>query len=357
MRLAVVASDLPHPQGTAAGRDLWAWCEAVLALGHELEAWIWYRSPLSPEGPVPWWAHYDPVPAGPRWRAHLRGLVLPRSDAATARWRPPDDAVPVADHLLSASAVLGLPRSVVTLHYRALLDARSVHQVQLRDVQSARGERRAARHAELVLAYSERVGRGLAKPAHTVPITHPIPDVAIATVEEPVAALLADWTWPPNAVALSTLLSAWPAAHNELPGARLVLGGRGFPAEKVGTMAGVEVVGPVADSLEVLGRAAMVAFPCPASSGPKVKTLEALAHGLPVLTSTAGMEGIGVDDDLRRSLVADGAGFGARLVELLRSPEERHRLGARGRQAVAEHHSPKAAAQARLDLFARAFGR
>lgn len=357
MDLAVVASELPHPQGTAAGRDLWAWCEGVLALGHRLEALIWYRSPLSPDGPVPPWARYEPLAPAARWRAHLRGLIVPRGDAATTGWRPPEGAVAVADHLLSASAVAGMARSVVTLHYRAMLDARAVGRVRPRDVQSARGERRAARRCQLVLAYSDRVGRGLAKPAHVVPMTCIVPDEAVTPVDEPVAVLVADWSWRPNAMALTTLLSVWPDVRAAVPAARLVLGGRAFPADAVGAMDGVEVVGSVGDSAELLARASLVAFPCPGSSGPKMKSLEALAHGLPVLTTTAGMEGISVDDSLRRELVADGPAFGPRLIELLRSPEERARLGTAGRRAVAEGHAPLVAAQARIDAFTAGFVR
>ena len=355
MKIAVVASELPHPQGTAAGRDLWAWCSALGDLGHELDVWVWYRSSGSPEGPVPDWAHFEPLDIGPLWRAHLRALVKPRNEAARIAFEPDRDAVLVADHLPSVGAVLGRERSVVTMHYRALADARSVGRVRLTDVQAARAERRAGRMADLVLAYSERVGRGLAKHAHFVPMAHPVPDRPVAAVEAPVAALLADWSWPPNRVTLDRLLGLWPEVRRRVAGARLVLAGRNLPTDSLGPLAGVEVVGPVADSMEVLGRAAVVAFPCPNSSGPKMKTLEALALGLPVLTTAAGMEGIAPGVTGLSSMVADDADFARRLSELLCSPEERRRLGELGRDAVAVCHSPRAAALRRVELFARYF--
>ena len=192
--------------------------------------------------------------------------------------------------------------------------------------------------------------------AHVVPIAYPMPAEPLAPVEEPVAALLADWSWPPNGAALDRLLSYWPAVRERVPGARLLLAGRNFPAARMGQMAGVEVIGPVGDSAEVLGRTALIAFPCPDSSGPKVKTLEALAHGLPVVTSPAGLEGIGPDDDTLHEMAAADADFAERTAALLTHPEERRRLGALGRRVVAEVHAPEHAAQVRLALFHEAFG-
>jgi glycosyltransferase involved in cell wall biosynthesis len=105
----------------------------------------------------------------------------------------------------------------------------------------------------------------------------------------------------------------------------------------------------------VLERTAIVPFLCPNSTGPKGKVLEALAHAIPVVTTSAGFEGLEVGADLLRSLTTSPAQFATRLAALLRDPEERARLGKLGREAVAVRHSPRAAAQARIDAFSEAF--
>ncbi|MHB1712751.1 MAG: glycosyltransferase, partial [Acidimicrobiales bacterium] len=176
----------------------------------------------------------------------------------------------------------------------------------------------------------------------------------VPVVEEPVAAVLSDWSWPPNRYALARLLDAWPAVRDAVPGALLILGGRHFPTDAVGVLPGVELTGPVGSSLDILGRTAVVPFPCPTSSGPKVKVLEALAHGIPVVTTSSGVEGIAVGPDAL-PMVATEKQFVPRLVALLQNPEERARLGTAARESVAVHHSPIAAAQARLRAFAEAF--
>lgn len=354
MKIAVAACDLPHPEGTSAGRDLWAWCTALRELGHDVEAWIWIRSPLGPEGPVPEWARYEPLDVGPAWKKRLRALLVARNESSRIGWTPDPDAIAIADHIPSAAAVLGLPRSVVTLHFRALADAWATRRLQTRNIQMARAEHRAARRADLVLTYSPRVGRGLAKPAHFVPMTYPVPAEPVAPVEEPTAALMADWSWPPNLYALKQVLGLWPGVHDQVPGARLMLAGRCLPADAIGNMAGVEIVGEVPSSLDLLQHTSVVVFPCPNSTGPKGKTLEALAHGIPVLTTPAGAEGLVLPPEAG-PMVVELPRFAERLIELLRHPEERARLGKIGRNAVAQHHSPMAAAMARVEIFEKTF--
>jgi hypothetical protein len=348
--IEVVASDVPHPQGTAAGRDLWAWCEAARSLGHDVRAWVWNASPVSPTTEVPRWAEYRPAGRATRW-----GTFVTAADARRAGFSPDPEAVVVADNVPSGAAAVVHPKSVVTVHYRALIDAWSVRRLRAWQVRTGFEELRLARRAGAVLAYSARVGRGLGRPTTPVPFTTPVPVSPLAPVEEPVAALLADWWWPPNRLALRRLLALWPEVRAAVPGARLLLGGRKFPSGLMGAMPGVELVGTVADSGDVLARAAVLAFPCPPSSGPKGKTLEALAHGLAVVTTAAGMEGITLVPGAQ-AMVAPPGRFAAALAAVLGDPEARARLGALGRQSVLAHHEPQAAVRARLAAFDAAFG-
>lgn len=356
MKISVVACELPHPQGTAAGRDLWAWCEGARALGHELDAWVWFRSTSSPEGPIPEWCRYEPFDFGPMWRSHMRSILRPRSDIARAGWEPAEGAIAVADHYWSFAAVAPFPRSVATFHFHGRTDVHAVgRRLAPADIQTARAERHIARRARLVLAYSDELRRRLKPTAWVVPIAYPVPEEPVRPVEEPIAGLLADWSWPPNRRALEFLLAIWPSVAEAVPGARLVLGGRNLDLMSIGRIPGVDLVGSVAASEEFLSQVAVVAFPCPPSSGPKVKVIEALAHGLPVVTTWAGTEGI-IHRDASGVQVADGPDFARTLGELLRSPERRASLGRIGRHTIESNHSAQASARARLEAFASVFG-
>jgi glycosyltransferase involved in cell wall biosynthesis len=184
---------------------------------------------------------------------------------------------------------------------------------------------------------------------------YPVPPTPLMSIEAPVAYLVADWSWPPNKVAISWLLKAWPAVRDVVPGACLLLAGHLANHESIGPIKGVKFLGKVNSSAEVLSMASVLAFPCPASSGPKVKVLEAMAHGLPVVTTPSGVEGLVVQDG-EGALVVHPKHFAKGLTELLLSPERRADLGRSGRAAVQANHSPLASARARLSAFAETFG-
>jgi glycosyltransferase involved in cell wall biosynthesis len=356
MRFAVVARQIPDPEGTAAGRALWAWCDGARRLGHDVAVRSWRPEP--PTSGLPEWCAWEPLPIEPAWRVRARALVRPRADAAGADWTPADDAVVVADDVTSFAAIprSARARSVATVHYRVALDvAARGGAPRPRDLQEWRAERRVTAQAAVVLAYSARVASGAGPRARVVPIAYPMPDAAVAPVDQPVAAVLADWSWPPNATALDHLLRAWPAVRARVAGARLLLGGAGSALSRVGAIPGVEVVGTVARARDLLARAAVVPFPCPPSSGPKVKVLEALAYGVAVVTTQWGAEGLSLDA-AASEIVVGADGFAARLAELLVDPERRSALASLARQAVVRAHAPEPAARARVDALSPAVG-
>ncbi|HEY1636114.1 MAG TPA: glycosyltransferase [Acidimicrobiales bacterium] len=281
--------------------------------------------------------------------------MQPRFEQAYMGWEPAPGALAVADHVPSFPAVARFPRRVVTVHFRALADAWAVKRLAPGDVQTARCEHRAGRRARLVLAYSRRVAERLRQPATVVPIGYPAPTARLDPVEAPVAALMADWSWRPNRLSLTWLLDMWPAVRDKVPGSTLLIAGRHLDRSEVGVVPGVEVVGAVSTSSEVLARAAVVVFPCPSSSGPKIKVIEALSYGIPVVTTPAGVEGIfGAPD--AGTVVADRHHFVPAVASLLAEPERRAELGSAGRERILHHHAPLVTASARLEAFTQAFG-
>jgi glycosyltransferase involved in cell wall biosynthesis len=351
MNFAVLSTHLPEREGPAAGRALRAACEGLLAEGHEVSVRSFRQEPPIEE--LPPWCVWRPLPAVPRVRLRLTSIVHPRSEAVRSGWRPPPDAIAVADDPFAFPAVVGAERSVLTVHFLTALDAPALGRRSLPDVQDRRAEARAARQAGLVLVYSPRVGRALGRPSSYVPIAYPMPAQALTPVEEPVAGLLADWRWPPNRWVLPRLLAMWPMVRAAVPNARLLLAGRGL--HDVGELAGVEVLGPLRRSADLLDRVALIAFPCPDTSGPKVKVLEALSHGLPVVTTPAGVEGLLLRPG-SGAVVTGLEGFPAALADLLASPQRRAELGRSGREAMLAGHAPVPAAQARVAAVAAAFG-
>lgn len=271
----------------------------------------------------------------------------PRSDVEGATWDAPSDAIAIADDVPSFAAVSKHRHSVATLHYRTSIDAAALRRRALRDVQDRRAEHRAATHAWLPLAYSPRAASAARGRGRTIPIAHEIPTAPVPFVDEPLVALVADWRWAPNRTALAALLGMWPDISRRVSGARLLLAGRGAHLARIEPSSSVDVLGEVARSDDVLGRAALVAFPCPPTSGPKIKVLEALAFGVPVVTTAAGVEGLFIAD-VAADIVTTEPEFADRVVSLLTDPARRGDVATRARAAVAAAHAPRPAARARI---------
>jgi glycosyltransferase involved in cell wall biosynthesis len=119
-----------------------------------------------------------------------------------------------------------------------------------------------------------------------------------------------------------------------------------------------QLSGPRRDVPDLLARSDVFALASRSEGGP-ISILEAMAAGLPVVASDVG----GV-----RELVADGAtgllvpagdpdALAAALQRLRADPELRRRLGAAGRERVAERFTLSALRTAHLELYARELAR
>ena len=163
-----------------------------------------------------------------------------------------------------------------------------------------------------------------------------LPDAPDATV-----AFVATMGWAPNVDAAVWLgREIWPKVLARVPHAHLLLVGQD-PAPSVLALAGdhVEVTGTVADVTPYLARSRVVLAPLRAGGGTRLKILEALDAGRPVVATSVGCEGM---EDLvgRGVVVADTAvGLADAIVGLLVEPARASGLGRAGHDAVASEHT------------------
>lgn len=160
--------------------------------------------------------------------------------------------------------------------------------------------------------------------------------------------------WFPNEDAVTTFVAeALPGIRAEHPDARLVVAGRNAPASvrALDAEPGVEFVGEVPDLAGAVRDAAAVVAPLRVGGGTRLKVLESMAWGAPVVTTTAGFEGVDARPGADVVVAADWDEFAARTCVLLDSPARRARLGRNARRRVEQVYAlDEAAAELSANL-------
>jgi glycosyltransferase involved in cell wall biosynthesis len=145
----------------------------------------------------------------------------------------------------------------------------------------------------------------------------------------------------------------WPEVCRRSPAARLLLVGRDpAPAVRALASSSVEVSGTVADVLPYLAQARVAVAPLRAGGGTRLKILEALDAGRPVVATSVAVDGL---EDLigRGVVVADDARAMAEAVaELLEDADAAAALGKLGHDAVVTAHTWDVALAPLLDTVA-----
>lgn len=144
-----------------------------------------------------------------------------------------------------------------------------------------------------------------------------------------------------------------PSIVSAIPEARLLVVGRDPPEEvrRLATAGPVTVTGTVADVRTYYQQAAVAVVPLRAGGGTRLKILEAMAAGVPVVSTTIGCEGLDVLPG-RDLLVADQAqAFAARTVQLLNDEQARAALARSARELVVRHYAWSRVAERLLEAY------
>lgn len=317
-----------------------------------------------------------PVPPHPMSRRWRYLLLSQRPDMAIRLWSPPFAAalghlleqdgfdivqvegIEMAPYIpLVAALPRGRPRIVFDEHNTEYLLQRRAFEIAIRHprrwagaaysflqwLKLRRYEREACRAADHVLVVSEKDRQGLLALA---------PGLATTVVPNGVDTMSFSFPRPrppgtelvfigtmdfrPNVDAMIWFCTQiLPRIRREVPRVRLSIVGRS-PSPAVRALAGADVVvtGEVDDVRPYLAAAAAYVVPLRFGGGTRFKVLEALAAGVPTVSTRFGAEGIGVAHQRELLLADDAEGFAQEVVRLLREPELGEELAQAGRVLV-----------------------
>jgi glycosyltransferase involved in cell wall biosynthesis len=145
---------------------------------------------------------------------------------------------------------------------------------------------------------------------------------------------------PPNVDAARWFTrSILPRVRAQVPEARLTIaGGAEAAVSDLAREPGVTLRGFVPDVKSCLAAADVGVVPLRWGGGVKLKTLEMMASGLPIVSTPVGAEGIRAGDGEHLLLAVTEDEFASRTVALLRDAERGRRIGASARQLMSREH-------------------
>jgi glycosyltransferase involved in cell wall biosynthesis len=208
----------------------------------------------------------------------------------------------------------------------------------------AKFEQNAAQHAS-----SSFVVSSLDQKEINVPGVHVLPlgiDTLLYTKgspsNDPVVVLTGNMAYRPNIeAALWMAYQCWPSVHSVVQNAKFVIAGN-RPATQVLDLAkhkSISVVGRVEFMSNILRSAQVAVAPMQSGSGMQFKILEAMACGIPVVTTTLGLGDIKATPS-KELLVADTpSDFVQSTLSLLHSIELREMIGNAGLDFILKYHT------------------
>jgi glycosyltransferase involved in cell wall biosynthesis len=369
LNATIVLPEPPLREGRASGRCVIAMLRGLRMHGVDVRALAARQSFAVPGEPPPdvRVEIVDVPPERPGWRARLRRLRRPVGELARS-----DFAGRVREAARSAD-VLHLEEiqtawldehtqkpALLHLHYFVRWD-RPLGRPWRREFRHALefelAERAAVRRHSIFIAASPLVAAELRRrrpdaEVVIVPLCLDPADYPRAPLDgPPVAGIIGTAAWPPTASAMRRLANElWPAVLRQVPDARLRVAGRGTDQLGLGG-AGVEVVGEVPSAVDFLRGLSLLLYPVDRGSGVKVKTLESVAVGLPVVTTPLGAEGVEVGEGM--VIETDLPRLASAAASILHDGDERRQRGQAARQAFLERYGPVPATQPLVELYRR----
>lgn len=133
----------------------------------------------------------------------------------------------------------------------------------------------------------------------------------------------------------------FPRVKKTMPAAEFWIVGSDPPAEvkQLADIPGIHVTGTVEDVRPYYCRAAVAVAPYRYGEGTKLKVLEAMACGVPVVTTQIGCQGINVQDGEDICMVETAESFAAGVIGLLVDAGRRRAMGARARQLIEQEYA------------------
>lgn len=133
----------------------------------------------------------------------------------------------------------------------------------------------------------------------------------------------------------------YPLVHKKIPSIQFWIVGRNPPLkiQRLNKIPGVHVTGTICDVRDYYAHADVFIVPVRLGGGTKLKTLEAMAMALPIVSTPTGVQGLQALSGKHLYIANDAETFANRIIELIRDREKAMVMGKEARYFVEKHNS------------------
>ncbi len=155
-----------------------------------------------------------------------------------------------------------------------------------------------------------------------------------------------NFEWLQNVEAVDLLINeVWPTIHKEEPGVILWIVGRKIP-ERIVKLAkerdDIEITESIEDARDAYLSSTVMVTPIKGAGGTRLKILEAMAAGLPIVSTSVGVAGLGLEKG-KHVLVSDSmSGLAKQTIKIIRDRKSAEKMGKEGQKFVRDNFDWKA---------------
>lgn len=147
-----------------------------------------------------------------------------------------------------------------------------------------------------------------------------------------------DYKWMQNVEAVDILIKdIWPLVKKQYKNVKLWISGRSIPEKTINLVKGdpdIEISESLKDNRDAFKAATVLVTPIMSPGGTRLKVLEAMASGLPVVSTPVGVAGLGVTPGVQALVSGDVEELANMTVKILKEKEFSEKIAKEGKAFV-----------------------
>jgi len=371
VRIVVVTPAVPHPFGDTAARWFYVLITELVARGHDVVAVVATEEPdervaaarqwlSKADGQLTLHLHrlkVDSVALRRKWQNLMRprSELLQDSELTAVLGRELTKGYDVLHLEQMSTGWLGLnvPRALLNMHYFDVIDWSGRKNMTFAERKALWQAQRATNHLlhgthnvrlltprlkEVAEAINPK-GRYWVVPFALDTSLYLMPPM----VEEPVVGLIGSMHWEPSRSAAERLIARiWPLVKQRVPRAKLFVAGwnAGKYLQKYSSQPDIELAENLAHPSEFFAKVAVMVYAPSRGSGMKVKVMESMAYGVPVVTTWEGVEGIDYENGRDCWVAETDEDLAGKTCRLLENSGARQQMRDAARTLIEDRYSP-----------------